>query len=164
MIRHIWEKLLVSYYSPCGPWTSSLNKACPRPIESRTCFSKIMVLCALFKAPIQVHEPSLPCQWDTDMEQSLGHFWLGISPRLGGRNGNSMTKITSSVHHMSQAEHVISRLAILIVWFPEPQKSPRKLLEIQTLTPSQTALETQRGGVSNHLTFNQISGWSSDSY
>lgn len=111
----------------------------------RTCFSKIP-WCS-----VHCLRSPYPGTW-TKSPLSVRHrhgaitrtLWLGISPRLGGRNGNSMTKITSSVHHMSQAEHVISRLAILIVWFPEQQKSPRKLLEIQTLTPSQTALETQR--------------------
>ena len=66
------------------------------------------------------------------MEQSIGHFGWDFHLDLGPGMG-TLTKITSSVHHMSQAEHVISRLAILIVWFPEQQKSPRKLLEIQTL-------------------------------
>ena len=50
-----------------------------------------------------------------------------------------------SINHLKlMICHHFSKAVIIKVWFPEQQKSPRKLLEIQTLTPSQTALETQR--------------------
>lgn len=130
--------LLVSCYSPWpmdqqpehhqGACHKCRFSALPQTHWIRTGISKILWWSVItkfekFEKPgpgACISGPSLPSQWEADTEESPGH-WQGLLHRPGGRNGSSLTKITSSIHHISQSEHVISRLAILTVWSPDRQ-------------------------------------------